>query len=356
VILRFEPGTSEARIHALVARLEREGKRTALSPEAGRAIVAVIDPISAALLAELRQQPEVREVCETSGPWRRADRAFRDSPTVVSIGGVLVGGGSIVVIAGPCSVEGEAAIEEAAEIARRAGAQLLRGGAFKPRTSPYAFQGLGREGLRQLKRAGERRGMPVVSEVMDASQLPAFMDEGIDCLQIGARNMQNFTLLKSAANAGRPVLLKRGLSATVVEWLQAAEYLLAHGCDDVILCERGIRTFETATRNTLDLTVLPLLREWTHLPILVDPSHAAGIPSVIPALARASIAAGADGVAVEAHPSPREAWSDGAQALLPGELAALIAEVRMIAAVLGGRFAAHGRACAGSSSRSPASP
>ncbi|MBA2557870.1 MAG: N-acetylneuraminate synthase family protein, partial [Chloroflexi bacterium] len=192
---------------------------------------------------------------------------------------------------------------------------------------------------RQLRAAGDAEGMPVVSEVMDASHVRAFVDEGIDCLQIGARNMQNFTLLKAGATAGRPVLLKRGLAATVVEWLQAAEYLLAHGCDEVVLCERGIRTFETATRNTLDLTVLPLLRQWTHLPFVVDPSHAAGIPALIPALARAAVAAGCDGLAVEVHPRPSEARSDGEQALLPGELSRLIADVRILAAVTGARLA-----------------
>jgi 3-deoxy-7-phosphoheptulonate synthase len=338
MILRLEPGTSDALVRDLVADIEREGLRTALSPEPTRTILAIVDPVPKVLDNVLRARPEVSEVVEPRGDWRQADRAFRDAPTVVHIGTVALGGGNVAVIAGPCSVEGEEAIEEAAEIARAAGAQLLRGGAFKPRTNPYAFQGLGREGLRQLKRAGEARGMPVVSEIMDAAQVDAFVGEGVDCLQIGARNMQNFTLLKAVTRAQRPVLLKRGLSATAREWLQAAEYLLAHGANDVVLCERGIRTFETATRNTLDLTVLPLLREWTHLPIVVDPSHAAGIPAVIPPLARAAMAAGADGIAVEAHPRPREALSDGAQALLPGELALLIAEVRVIAAVCGGRF------------------
>jgi 3-deoxy-7-phosphoheptulonate synthase len=200
----------------------------------------------------------------------------------------------VVVIAGPCSVEGREAVLETARAVRDAGAHLLRGGAFKPRTSPYSFQGLGVEGLRQLKAAGEAVGLPVVSEIMDASDLRAFVEEGIDCLQIGARNMQNFTLLKSVAGSGLPVLLKRGLAATVEEWLAAAEYLAHGGAQDVILCERGIRTFERATRNTLDLTVLPLLREWTHLAVVVDPAHAAGIARIIPPLARASIAAGAD--------------------------------------------------------------
>jgi 3-deoxy-7-phosphoheptulonate synthase len=241
----------------------------------------------------------------------------------------------VVVIAGPCSVEGREAVLDVARAVRAAGAHLLRGGAFKPRTSPYAFQGFGVEGLRQLKDAGQAVGLPVVSEIMDAADVPAFLEHGIDCLQIGARNMQNFTLLKAVARADRPVLLKRGLAATVEEWLSAAEYLASGGCERVILCERGIRTFERATRNTLDLTVLPLLREWTHLPILVDPAHACGIARLIPALSRASIAAGADGVAVEVHLDPSAARSDGPQALLPGEFASLVAEARVMAGVLG---------------------
>jgi len=230
-------------------------------------------------------------------------------------------------------------MEEAARSVAAAGAHILRGGAFKPRTSPYAFQGFGVEGLRQLKDAGDRHGLPVLSEIMDASDLPAFLDHDIDCLQIGARNMQNFRLLKAVAQAGKAVVLKRGLSATVEEWLYAAEYLAAGGCQGIILCERGIRTFETATRNTLDLTVLPLLSELTHLPVIVDPSHAAGIARLVAPLSRASIAAGAAGVAVEVHPRPSEARSDGPQALLPPELMGLVADARVQAAVSDRRLA-----------------
>jgi 3-deoxy-7-phosphoheptulonate synthase len=227
---------------------------------------------------------------------------------------------------------------EVAHAVRDAGAHILRGGAYKPRTSPYAFQGFGVEGLSQLKAAGEAVNLPVVSEIMDAADLPAFLDHEIDCLQIGARNMQNFTLLKAVAGSGVPVLLKRGMAATVEEWLFAAEYLAAFGAREIMLCERGIRTFEKATRNTLDLTVLPLMREWTHLPLLVDPAHAAGIARIIPPLSRACIAAGADGVAVEVHPDPSVARSDALQALLPGEFARLVAEARVMASVTGRRL------------------
>ena len=338
MILRLWPGTTQEDVSALRAMLEREALRTFLSPETARPIVAVVDEVPEALARDLAAHSAVEQIVHPKGEWRLVDRSYREEHSVVNVGAVRFGGGEVVVIAGPCSVEGADFMQETAGRVRAAGAHVLRGGAFKPRTSPYSFQGFGREGLRQLKDAGEAFGMPVVSEIMDAAQVDTFRDFDVDCLQVGARNMQNFTLLKAIARAGKPVLLKRGLSATVKEWLGAAEYLAAYGCPDVILCERGIRTFETATRNTLDLTVLPLLREWTHLPVVVDPSHAAGIPSLIPPLSRAAIAAGADGVAVEVHPRPEEARSDGAQALLPGELARVVADARVIAAAIGRRF------------------
>jgi 3-deoxy-7-phosphoheptulonate synthase len=336
VILRFAKGTAEERVQELVRNLERSGIRTARSSESARPIVALVGKIDRAKREELARERDVEELVEPRGEWLLVQRAFRDAPSIVEIGRgthrVRVGGDRVVVIAGPCSVEGRQAVLDVALAVRDAGAHLLRGGAFKPRTSPYSFQGLGVEGLKQLKDAGEVAGMPVVSEIMDASDLRAFVDAGIDCLQIGARNMQNFTLLKAVAGSGLPVLLKRGLAATVDEWLAAAEYLAHGGARDVILCERGIRTFEKATRNTLDLTVLPLLREWTHLPILVDPAHAAGIARIIPPLARASIAAGADGIAVEVHLDPKNARSDAEQALLPSQLASIVADARVMAA------------------------
>lgn len=338
MILRFAQGISAERVQEVRDRCESRGFRTLLSPESKRFIVAVVDKVPTAFASELEEAPDVEEIVYPKGEWRLVHRAFREKAAIVHIGKVRVGGGEVVAIAGPCSVEGRAVMEEVACLVRDSGAQILRGGAFKPRTSPYSFQGFGVEGLRQLKDAGEKVGMPVVSEIMDAANLPAFVDHDIDCLQIGARNMQNFTLLKAIAGCSKPVLLKRGLSATVEEWLYSAEYLAAYGCPQVILCERGIRTFERATRNTLDLTILPLLREWTHLPVIVDPAHAAGIARLIPPLARASVAAGADGVAVEVHPRPEEARSDGPQALLPGELTALVAEARVQAAVTGRSF------------------
>ena len=343
MILRLAPGTPEEAVQALRERLEREGLRVLRSPEPARPILGiaglgVAGKAPAGLVEELRGRKEVEEIVPPMGELLLAARAMREAPSVVDVGGVRIGGGEVVVIAGPCSVEGRDLVLEVARKVAECGAHLLRGGAFKPRTSPYAFQGFGVEGLRQLKDAGEAVGLPVVSEIMDASDVPSFLEHGIDCLQIGARNMQNFTLLKAVARANRPVLLKRGLAATAEEWLYAAEYLFEGGCEQVILCERGIRTFEKATRNTLDLTVLPLLREWSHVPVIVDPAHAAGIARIIPPLARASIAAGADGVAVEVHLNPAEARSDGPQALLPQELVEIVSDARILAAATGRRL------------------
>ena len=345
MILRLATGTPEDTVQALRERLESEGLRVLRSSEGARPILGVAGKVPVPLAEELRGRSEIEQIVQPTGELLLAARAMREAAagrsTVVDVGGVRVGGDEVVVIAGPCSVEGRELVLEVAKKVAECGAHLLRGGAFKPRTSPYAFQGFGVEGLRQLKDAGEAVGLPVVSEIMDASDVPSFLEHGIDCLQIGARNMQNFTLLKAVARANRPVLLKRGLAATAEEWLYAAEYLFEGGCEQVILCERGIRTFEKATRNTLDLTVLPLLREWTHVPIVVDPAHAAGIARIIPPLARASIAAGADGVAVEVHLNPSEARSDGPQALLPSELVGIVSDVRILAAATGRKLHGH---------------
>lgn len=338
MILRFATGTAETQVTRLCGELQSEGILVLRSPERKRPVLALAGQLKGELRERTLAHPQLEEHVEKRGEWLRADRAFQDKRTQVHIGEVRLGTGEVSVMAGPCSVEGDEVVHEIARLCRNAGAHILRGGAFKPRTSPYAFQGLGAEGLRLLKAAGDSVGMPVISEIMDASQLPAFLENDIDCLQIGARNMQNFTLLKAIAGSRVPVLLKRGLAATIAEWLSSAEYLLAHGCDQVVLCERGIRTFETATRNTLDLSVLPLLALWTHLPVVIDPSHATGIPALIPPLSLAAVAAGADGLAVEVHPRPEEARSDGAQALLPGELTQMIATARAVAGATGRRF------------------
>lgn len=339
MILRLRADCSPADVQGLRGRIESEGLRVFRSPESSRPILAIVDKVSDALAKTLRQESIIEEITQPKTAWRLVAREYRQDPTIVKVGKVPVGGDTVVVIAGPCSVEGRDLIEEVASCVASSGAHILRGGAFKPRTSPYAFQGFGVEGLRQLKDAGEKFDLPVVTEIMDAADVPHFIDHDIDCLQIGARNMQNFRLLKAAALAGKPVLLKRGLSSTIEEWLYSAEYLAAGGCHNIILCERGIRTFETATRNTLDLTVLPLLAEMTHLPVIVDPSHAAGIARLVAPLSRASIAAGASGVAVEVHPRPQDARSDGPQALLPGELIGVVADARVQAAISARRLA-----------------
>lgn len=276
----------------------------------------------------------VDRVIPITKPYKLASRELRQEDTVIRIGDIAIGGNRIVMIAGPCSVESREQMLETAEQAARSGAVILRGGAFKPRTSPYAFQGLGEEGLKYLKEAGDRFNMPVVSEVVSPEHLP-MMNPYLDIFQIGARNMQNFELLKKVGSYGKPVILKRGLAATIEEWLMAAEYLLAHGTEDVILCERGIRTFEKETRNTLDLSVIPVLKKLTHLPVIVDPSHATGRRDSVAPMGLAAVSAGASGLIVEVHPRPEEALSDGPQALYPDQFEKLMRDIQVLAPVVG---------------------
>jgi 3-deoxy-7-phosphoheptulonate synthase len=277
--------------------------------------------------------PGVARLVALATPYQLASRALQPDKTIVRVGSVRIGGPEPVIIAGPCSVEGERQIIEAAQAARAAGAHLLRGGAFKPRTSPYSFQGLGLEGVALLARAGAAAGLPVVTEVMQPGMVAA-VAERADVLQVGSRNMQNFPLLRAVGRAGRPVLLKRGFAATIDEWLLAAEYILAEGNAQVILCERGIRGFDPHTRNVLDLACVPVLAQLTHLPVLVDPSHATGHRALVAPLAVAAVAAGADGVMVEMHPEPDASISDSAQAIDPAALAALVEQIRRVRASL----------------------
>jgi 3-deoxy-7-phosphoheptulonate synthase len=270
-----------------------------------------------ACLESLEAMNCVEKAVRISAPYKFVSKEFKPGKTIIQCGqGVEVGGSEFVVMAGPCSVEGEKQILETAELAARGGAKVLRGGAFKPRTSPYDFQGMEEEGLKLLAKARERTGLAIVTEVMSDTDLPMIAAYA-DIMQVGARNMQNFALLKALGKCGRPVLLKRGLSSTIKELLMSAEYIVAHGNNDVMLCERGIRTFETATRNTCDITAVSVLRELTHLPVILDPSHATGKRSLVPPLCRASVAIGADGLIVEIHPNPAKAFSDGAQSLDP---------------------------------------
>lgn len=283
---------------------------------------------------EVEIQPGVVRVIPISKPYKLASRELKKNDTVIDLGPIKIGGPRIVVIAGPCSVESESQVMETAELVRNSGAVILRGGAFKPRTSPYAFQGLGEEGLRYLKAAGERFGMPVISEIVSPHQVDVFRDH-VDVYQIGARNMQNYELLKAVGATGSPVMLKRGQSATIEEWLMAAEYLLAHGTENIVLCERGIRTFETYTRNTLDISSIPVVKKLSHLPVFVDPSHATGIRDKVLPVALGAVAAGADGLMIEVHPRPEKALSDGPQSLFPVQFEKLMRDIEALSPVVG---------------------
>jgi 3-deoxy-7-phosphoheptulonate synthase len=289
-------------------------------------------------IREVELLPGVQRVIPISKPYKLASRELKKEDTIISVGDVRIGGLRIAVIAGPCAVESKEQIDEAARIVRESGGVMLRGGAYKPRTSPYAFQGLGEEGLAYLKDAGEKEGLGVVSEIV-ATDHADLMRDYVDVLQIGARNMQNFELLKRVGGLEKPVILKRGFSATIEEWLMAAEYLLAHGADDVILCERGIRTFETYTRNTLDISAIPVVKKLSHLPVIVDPSHATGIRAKVPPMALAAVAAGADGLIVEMHPDPEKAASDGPQSLYPDQFEKLMRDIEALSPVLGKEIA-----------------
>ncbi|HUL16489.1 MAG TPA: 3-deoxy-7-phosphoheptulonate synthase [Terriglobales bacterium] len=280
-----------------------------------------------ACLESIEAMPQVEKVVRITAPYKFVSKEFRKEKTRIRVNGTVIGGEDFVTIAGPCSVESEEQIMRAAEGVAKAGAKLLRGGAFKPRTSPYDFQGMEEEGLKLLQKAKKATGLAIVTEVMSDRDVE-MVAQYADVLQIGARNMQNFMLLKALGKCGRPILLKRGLSSTVKELLMSAEYIVAHGNPDVILCERGIRTFETETRNTCDITAIPVLNQLTHLPVILDPSHATGKRSLVPALSRAGVAIGADGLIVEVHPAPEKAISDGAQSLDVGQFAKMMQELK----------------------------
>ena len=276
----------------------------------------------------------VQEVMRITEPYKLASRTFRPEPTVVSMGGFRIGGDEVIVMAGPCSAETDEQVEAAAAAVAKAGAKIFRGGAFKPRSSPYSFQGLGEAGLQMMRGACDRHDLKLVSEVMDVSQIE-LIDRYADMLQVGARNMQNFTLLRELGRSRTPVLLKRGISATIEEWLLSAEYILSGGNADVVLCERGIRTFESYTRNTLDISAVPVIHKLSHLPIVADPSHGTGLRDKVAPMARAAVAAGADGLIIEVHPDPDHALSDGAQSVFPEQFERLMAELRIIAPAIG---------------------
>lgn len=325
---------SSDQIASVVTRVEVEGLRAHLVEGEERTVIGVVGDIRPMNREQFTHLSGVDRILPISRPYKLSSRELIPNDTEFPIDGVSIGGQELVIIAGPCAVEDRAQLLETAYAVREAGARALRGGAYKPRTSPYTFQGLGEEGLELLAEARELTGLPVVTEVMSAEMVP-LVAMYADVLQIGARNMQNFPLLHAAGESQLPVVLKRGISATVDEFLMAAEYILSHGNRRVILCERGIRTFETSTRNTTDINAVPVLKSLTHLPVILDPSHSTGHWQYVPAIARAGIAAGADGLIIEVHPDPENALSDGQQSLKPERFAELIRQIRLIAEAVG---------------------
>jgi 3-deoxy-7-phosphoheptulonate synthase len=335
MVIVMEQGADEVQIQRVIESLVEYGYDVHRSSGVTHTVLGAVgqprQPIDPQALELL---PGVREVVKISEPYKLVGRTFKAADTVVDVGGVTVGASEVIVMAGPCSVETREQVQTVARSVHASGARVLRGGAFKPRTSPYSFQGHGEEALRWMREVGDAQGLAVISEVMDIRTIEMMLAY-VDCLQVGARNMQNFDLLKELGKVRRPVLLKRGLSATIEEWLLSAEYILAGGNGQVILCERGIRTFENATRNTLDLSAIPVIKKRSHLPILVDPSHGTGRRDKVIPMARAAVAAGADGLLIEVHNDPDRALSDGAQSLFPEQFERLMGELRVIAPVLG---------------------
>jgi 3-deoxy-7-phosphoheptulonate synthase len=334
VIVVMRPGAPAAEIEAAIARLVECGFDVHRSTGAERTVLGAIGVEPDFDPAELELLDGVEQVLRVSSPYKLVSRSFHPEPTTVRVGDVELGGEEVVVAAGPCSVESEDQIRRTAAAVRAAGARLLRGGAFKPRSNPYSFQGLGERGLELLRRAADESGLPLVTEVMDASQI-GLVAGYADLLQVGARNMQNYVLLRELGRTGKPVLLKRGLAATVEEWLLAAEYVAAAGNPRIVLCERGIRTFETSTRATMDIAAIPVLKERTHLPVIADPSHGVGIRDKVAAMARAAVAAGADGLLIEVHCDADHALSDAAQSLYPEQFQRLMDQLRIIVPALG---------------------
>ena len=335
----MKPDATQEQIDNVVAMIRANEMNEHLIEEMGHISIGAVGDGRTVEREIFAAMPGVDTVVRLSQPYKLASRQFHPHDSILSLMGNKIGGDEIVVIAGPCSVESRSQILETAQAVREAGANALRGGVFKPRTSPYSFQGLGEEGLEYLAEAREQTGMPIVSEIMSQVQLD-LMAKYVDVLQIGARNMQNFNLLRAVGETQKTILLKRGLSATVEELLMSAEYILAGGNNQIMLCERGIRTFETATRNTTDINAVPVLKGLTHLPVILDPSHSTGEADYVTAIARAAIAAGADGIIVEVHPDPAHARSDGKQSLKPEAFAKMVQQVKAIADVLGRRAAA----------------
>ncbi len=341
MMIVMTPHATAEQIDSVVDHIKTEGFQPHRSDGKEQTVIGVvgildrdIDPRQFEVLTG------VAKVVRISSPFKLASRQFQETDTIVDVGrGVKIGGTDVVLMAGPCTIENREQVEAIAPIVAKAGAKIMRGGAFKPRTSPYAFQGMGEEGLKIMRAAADRHDLLIVSEVMDRSQIEMMLNY-VDILQVGARNMQNFDLLKDLGKVKRPILLKRGISATVQELLLAAEYIMAGGNRQIILCERGIRTYETSTRNTLDISAIPVVKAMSHLPIVVDPSHATGLRHLVAPVARAAVAAGADGLIIEVHNQPEKALCDGAQSLLPAQITELATQVHGIAQAIGRRFQA----------------
>lgn len=335
MVVIMEEGATEEQIQHVIDKLMKKGFDAHRSTGARQTVIGAVGAKIDFDTRDIELIDGVEEVVRITAPYKLASRHFRPEGSVIQLGkGVAVGGEQVVVMAGPCSIESESQVETIAARVKELGALVLRGGAFKPRTSPYSFQGLGLPGLKMMRAAAERHGLLVISEVMDHTQIPAML-EYVDILQVGARNMQNYNLLKELGKVQKPVMLKRGISATLEELLLSAEYIMSGGNYNVVLCERGIRTFENATRNTLDISAIPVIHKLSHLPIVVDPSHGTGRRDKVPPMARAAVAAGADGLLIEVHPDPDKALSDGAQSLYLEQFDQLMKELRMIAPAVG---------------------
>ena len=327
--------TTEAQVDTVVKKLEGAGLKANISRGIERTVIGAIGDEKNLTASMFTSLPGVESAMHIAKQYKIVSRESHKQDTVVDIAGVPLGGKQIQIIAGPCSVETQDQMDLSAKFVNEAGCRLMRGGAFKPRTSPYSFQGHGVEGLDMFRKSASKYKLPIVTELMDARQLDAFLEYDVDVIQIGTRNMQNFDLLKEVGRTNKPVILKRGMSATISEWLMAAEYIAAGGNHNIIFCERGIRTFETYYRNVLDVTAIPVLKKETHLPVIVDPSHAGGKAWMVPALSQAAVSAGADGLLVEMHPSPCDAWCDADQALTPDELKKLMGTLGAIAGAIG---------------------
>lgn len=333
MIVVIKPNTPEEAIKKLEKEILENTGVNEINHSTGTetTVLGLIGETQSVDIHNLRSKKIVEKVLRVQEPYKKASRAFHPNDSIIDVGGVKVGEGHFTVMAGPCSIETEDQIVQIAKDVKASGAAILRGGVFKPRTSPYSFQGLGPKGMELMLKAKKETGLPIVTEIMDISQLPAF--DQVDLIQVGARNMQNFTLLKELGRVNKPILLKRGMSATMRDLLMAAEYIMSGGNDNVILCERGIRTFERATRNTLDLSIIPVLKRQTHLPIIVDPSHATGLSWAVESMSKAAIAAGADGLMIEVHNHPEQALCDGDQAITPDMFDSIMKKLRVYAEI-----------------------